>query len=140
MQIVEGELRKIGDGTWTDGGGGGKTVVSALDIGDTHLRNILVPDYLRSYMEPGENIRVAISRGLSRGMITRPFVAAVQANGRKYYVSQGQLIFGNVMKTLLYSVPVGVILGGLLHPVLGLAGVAAVGYYYFKEIQSIRNF
>ncbi len=34
MKIIEGELKLVGSGTWEDGGGGGKTVVSALDIGD----------------------------------------------------------------------------------------------------------
>lgn len=139
MKIAEGELKLIGGGTWEDGGGGGKTVVSALDIGDNHLRKILIPDYLRNYMTPGEHIRVAISQGLSRGMITRPFIAAVEANGKKYRIEKSTLIFAGVAKTLLYAIPVGVILGAIT-PVLGIAGVAGVGYYYFKEILAISNF
>lgn len=140
MKITEGELKLIGSGSWEDGGGGGKTVVSALDIGDHHFRKILVPDYLRNYMTPGEHIRVAISQGLSHGIITRPFIAAVESNGKKYHIGSGQMIFAAVVKTLFYAIPVGIILGGLVHPVLGLAGVAAVGYYYFKEIQGVNNF
>lgn len=139
MKIVEGELKLIGNGTWEDGGGGGKTVVSALDIGDHHLRKILVPDYLRNYMVPGEHIRVAISQGLSRGMITRPFIAAVESNGKKHSIEQGTLIFAGVAKTLLYALPVGAILGALT-PIFGVAGVAGVGYYYFKEIMAIKSF
>lgn len=139
MKIAEGELKLIGSGTWEDGGGGGKTVVSALDIGDQHLRKILIPDYLRNYMTPGEHIKVAISQGLSRGMITRPFIAAVEANGKKHRIELGTLIFAGVAKTLLYAIPVGVILGAIT-PVLGIAGVAGVGYYYFKEILAINRF
>ena len=139
MKIAEGELKLIGSGTWDDGGGGGKTVVSALDIGNHHLRKILVPDYLRNYMTPGEHIRVGISQGLSRGMITRPFIAAVESNGKKYSIERGTLIFAGVAKTLLYALPVGVILGAIT-PVLGIAGVAGIGYYYFKEILAISNF
>ncbi|MDO8314461.1 MAG: hypothetical protein Q7T00_04350 [Rugosibacter sp.] len=139
MKVVEGELKLIGDGTWADGGGGGKTVVSALDIGDNHLRKILIPDYLRNYMTPGEHIRVAISQGLSRGMITRPFIAAVDAKGKKYRIEKGTLIFAGAAKTLLYAIPVGVILGAIT-PLLGIAGVAGIGYYYFKEIMAINNF
>jgi hypothetical protein len=140
MRVVEGELKLIGGGTWEDGGGGGKTVVSALDIGDSHLRNILIPDYLRNYMTPGENVRVAVSQGLSRGLITRPFIAAVQSNGKKYHIGRGQMVFAGIAKTVLYAIPVGLILGALLHPVVGLAGVAGVGFYYFKEVQSVLNF
>ncbi|MBH1962224.1 MAG: hypothetical protein I8H82_06425 [Rhodocyclales bacterium] len=139
MKIAEGELKLIGGGTWEDGGGGGKTVVSALDIGDHHLRKILIPDYIRNYMAPGEHIRVAISQGLSHGMITRPFIAAVEVNGKKYRIEKGTLIFAGVAKTLLYAIPVGVILGAIT-PLLGIAGVAGVGYYYFKEISAISNF
>lgn len=139
MKIAEGELKLIGSGTWDDGGGGGKTVVSALDIGNHHLRKILVPDYLRNYMTPGEHIRVGISQGLSRGMITRPFIAAVESNGKKYSIERGTLIFAGVAKTLLYALPVGVILGAIT-PVLGIAAVAGIGYYYFKEILAISNF
>ena len=119
MKVVEGELSLIGHGTWEDGGGGGKTIVSALDIGDHHLQRILVPDYLRNYVTPGEHVRVAISQGFSRGVITRPFIAAVEANGKKRQVGFGQLTL------------VGVV---------GLAGVAAVGYHYYKEIQGVREF
>jgi hypothetical protein len=139
MKIVEGELKLIGSGTWNDGGGGGKTVVSALDIGEHHLRKILVPDYLRNYMEPGEHIRVGISQGLSHGLITRPFIAAVESNGQKHSIERGTLIFAGVAKTLLYALPVGVILGAIT-PVLGVAGVATVGYYYFKEIMAVSRF
>jgi len=139
MKIVEGELKLIGSGTWDDGGGGGKTVVSALDIGEHHLRKILVPDYLRNYMVPGEHIRVGISQGLSRGMITRPFIAAVEANGKKHSIERGTMIFAGAAKTLLYGLPVGVILGAIT-PVLGIAGVAAIGFYYFKEIVAVSRF
>ncbi len=139
MKVLEGELKLIGGGTWEDGGGGGKTVVSALDIGDHHLRKILIPDYLRNYMTPGEHIRVAVSQGLSRGLITRPFIAAVDAHGKKYRIEKSTLIFAGVAKTLLYAIPVGVILGAIT-PILGIAGVAGVGYYYLKEILAISNF
>lgn len=90
-------------------------------------------------MTPGEHIRVAISQGISRGMITRPFIAAVESNGKKHRIEKGTLIFAGVAKTLLYAIPVGVILGALT-PVLGVVGVAAVGYYYFKEFTAINNF
>ncbi len=90
-------------------------------------------------MTPGEHIRVGISQGLSHGMITRPFIAAVEANGKKYRIDKGTLIFAGAAKTLLYALPVGVILGAIT-PVLGIAGVAGVGFFYFKEIMAINNF
>lgn len=139
MRIVEGTLSLIGHGTWDDGGGGGKTVVSAMDIGEHHLQKILVPDYLRNYMEPGAHMRLAISQGLSRGLITRPFVAAVECNGKKRKIGMGQMWFAGAAKTLLYGIPVGALLGAIFLP-LGLAGVAAIGFYYFKEIQAVQSF
>lgn len=119
--------------------GGGKTVVSALDIGDHHLRKILVPDYLRNYMVPGEHVRVAISQGLSQGLITRPFIAAVESDGKKHSIERGTLIFAGVAKTLLYAIPVAAIFS-VFFPPLGIAGAAAIGYYYFKEILAISKF
>lgn len=139
MQIVEGELKLIGGGTWEDGGGGGKTVVSALDIGEHHLKKILIPDYLRNYMTPGQHVRVAISQGISRGIITRPFIAAVESNGTKRRIGNGELIFAGAVKTLFYSIPVGMLLGAIFPP-LALVGIGAVGYYYFNELRGVQQF
>jgi hypothetical protein len=139
MKVIEGNLNLMGNGTWEDGGGGGKTVVSALDIGDHHLKKILIPDYLANYMTPGEHVRVAISEGLSRGLITRPVIAAVEANGKKYRLGFGELAFMGGAKTLLYAIPVYGILQAF-SPIIGLAGVAGVGFYYFKEVTAIQSF
>ena len=136
MRVLDGEIGVVGSGTWTDGGGGGKTLLSVLEIGNHHLKRIVLPDYLHNYMTPGKQARVLIGRGLSRGVITRPFVAAVQVDGRTYKTDQVLLMY--VLKCVLYC-GVALLVFGRILP-LGLAVAVAILMFYFKEYMDLKRF
>lgn len=136
MKVLDGEIGVVGSGTWNDGGGGGKTLLSVLEIGNHHLKRIVLPDYLHNYMTPGKQARVLIGQGLSRGMITRPFVAAVQVDGRTYKTDQVLLMY--VLKCVLYG-GVALLVFGKLLPV-GLAIAAGIVMFYAKEYLDLKRF
>jgi len=137
MKIYEGEVGVLGHGTWSDGGGGGKTILSVLEIGDQQLKRIVLPDYLANYLTPGQRSRVLVGRGLSRGLITRPFVAAVEVNGRKYKIDS--VLTMGIMKTLLYSLLAGPLFGAI-SPMLGVLACAGIATYYIKDYLDLRRF
>lgn len=137
MKVYEGELGMIGSGTWTDGGGGGKTILSVLEIGNHQLKRVLLPDYLGNYMQPGAQMRLGVSTGLSRGFITRPVVTAVEVNGRKYKTDQ--MLFVSLAKIALYAIPAFLVFGSIYKP-LGLAAVAAVAWFYLSDYGDLKRF
>lgn len=145
MAVYEGEVSLVGAGTWTDGaaqggaGGQGKTILSVLEIGGQSLRKIVMPDYISNYVQTGKQTTLLIGTGLSRGLITRPFIAAVKVDGKTYKESEGMLIFMLAVKAILYAILFGVILGALFAP-LGFIAAGAVFYYHFKDYTAFKSF
>jgi hypothetical protein len=136
MRVYEGEVGIVGHGTWSDGGGGGKTVLSVLEIGNAQLKRIVLPDYLANYLTPGQKSRVLIGQGLSRGLLTRPFVAAVEVNGKKYKVDS--ILTMAVLKVILYSL-LAFPLWAIAWP-LGLLATAGVATYYIRDYLELKRF
>lgn len=137
MRILEGVIGTVGAGTWRDGGTSGRTILSVFEIGDHHIRRVVLPDYLRNYITPGERARVMIGQGLSHGLITRPFIAAVEVNGKKYKIDRVLLMA--VLKTILY----GVVIGGILiaiSKILALLACGAIAAYYIRDYLELKSF
>jgi len=146
MTVYGGEISMVGTGTWQDGasdgagaGGQGKTIVSVLEIGNHALRKIVMPDYVSNYIRPGKQAELLVGQGLSRGLITRPYIAAVKVDGKTYKESGGMVLFMGLAKALLYSVPVAVVLGAMWAP-LGALGVVGVFAYYIRDYLGFRKF
>jgi len=137
MKVIEGDIGLVGGGTWTDGGGGGKTVLSVLEIGDQQLKKILLTDYLANYVKPGKHARLLVSKGLSRGIITRPFIAAVEVDGKKYKTDQ--VLFMGILKIALYSMAAFVLLFSFSVPLAVLA-CAGIALYYVRDYMDLRRF
>lgn len=137
MQTLEGVVGRVGAGTWVDGGGGGKTTLSVFEIGDHHLKRVVLPDYLRNYITPGEPARVMIGQGLSHGLITRPFIAAVEVDGKKYKTDSVLLMA--VLKVMLYWMVVGAIVSAF-SKLLAVLVCGAIGAYYLKDYLELKAF
>ncbi|MEO8030789.1 MAG: hypothetical protein ABJC74_16245 [Gemmatimonadota bacterium] len=135
MQTLEGVVGRVGAGSWEDGGGGGKTILSVFEIGDHHLKRVVLPDFLRNYIVPGEPARVMVGQGLSRGLITRPFIAAVEVNGKKYKTDSVLLMA--VCKIILYSMVIGGILAGF-SKVLALVAVVGITVFYVRDYLELK--
>lgn len=146
MTTYEGEVSMVGAGTWQDGasdgkgsGGQGKTILSVLEIGDHSLRKIVMPDYISNYIRPGKHTQLLVGQGLSRGLITRPFIAAAKIEGKTYKESGGMVLFMGLAKSVLYIIPVGIGLGMIWSP-LGVLGVIGVFAYYIRDYLSFQRF
>ncbi|CAG0959625.1 hypothetical protein MTYP_00651 [Methylophilaceae bacterium] len=146
MTTYEGEISMVGAGTWQDGaangsggGGQGKTILSVLEIGDHSLRKIVLPDYISNYIHPGKHTQILVGQGLSRGLITRPFIAAAKVDGKTYKESSGMVLFVSLAKSILYTIPVGIGLGAIWAP-LGVLGVIGVFAYYIRDYLSFLRF
>ncbi len=139
MQILEGVVGTVGAGTWEDGGGGGggRTTLSVFEIGEHHLRRVVLPDYLRGYIAPGQWARIMIGRGLSLGLMTRPFIAAVEVNGRKAKVDRG--VTRVAMRAVLGCLVVGGALS-LLSAAVAVAACGAVALVTMREYFELKAF
>ena len=136
MQVVEGTVGLIGAGTWTAKGDGGSTTLSVLEIGNKTFKRIILTDYLSNYVTAGQNVRALISQGLTRGLVSRPFIAAVQVEGKTYKTEQVLMMM--VLKTVLWLMICGVV-GALFWP-LGIALAAYVVYFYAKSYLDYKKF
>ena len=136
MEVIEGTVGLIGAGTWSAKGDGGSTSLSVLEIGNKTYKRIILTDYLSNYITAGQPVRALISRGLTRGLVSRPFIAAVQVDGKTYKTDSVLMMF--VLKTVLWLMICGVI-GAILWP-LGLALAVFVVYFYVKSYLDYKKF
>ena len=139
MQVLEGVVGTVGAGMWEDGGGGGggRTTLSIFEIGEHHLRRIVLPDYLRSYIAPGQRTRIMVGRGWSLGVLTRPFIAAVEVNGRKAKIDRGAA--RAAMRTVASCLVAGGALA-LLSTTLALIACAAIAALVTRDYLELKSF
>jgi hypothetical protein len=137
MQVYEGEIGVVGRiGHSGRTPGHGRMMLSVLEIGDQQLRRIAVPELLAAHLRAGQRSRVLVGQGLSHGLITRPFVAAVEVQGRKYKVDRPLLVV--LLKTLAYSalvLPLFVVAWPL-----GLLLCLAIAGWYLRDYFDLRRF
>jgi len=136
MEIVEGTVGLIGAGTWTAKGDGGSTNLSVLEIGDKTYKRIILTDYLSNYMTAGQKVRALISKGLTRGLVSRPFVAAVQVDGKTYKVESLLMMF--VLKVILWLMICGV--AGAIFAPLGIVLAIVIIAFYVKAYLDFKRF
>lgn len=133
MKIYDGTVELIGAGTWVDGGGGGQTKLSVLEIGNKTFKNIMLPDYLSNYLIPGKNVRVLIYKGIRSHLVT-----AVEVGNKKYKIGTGRFLILalvkiivlclcifflgliNVLFLLVFSIPLFIFIGSQIKNYLDL--------------------
>ncbi len=138
MHVYEGEIGVVGHMGRRDGvGGHGRAVLSVLEIGDQQLRHIVVPDRLATHLHAGQRSRVLVGQGLSHGLITRPFVAAVEVQGRKYKIDR--VLLTAALKTLVYSTLAVPLFGAIAWP-LGVLACLGIAAWYVSDYLDLRRF
>jgi len=81
---IEGTLNMIGYGEWRSG----RTKVTSVDIGEESLRNLWVPDYLKNYMRPGDDVTLLVLR-----MMWQRVLCGVRLPNGKTYATYGPRLF-----------------------------------------------
>ena len=125
MKVYEGKINLIGHGSWQNS----STLLSVLEIGNKTLKNINLSDYLRNYINPGENIKILVYKG-----ILSHFVAGVDNNGKKYKWGFGKFCFAAILKSILFTLVFGYILSAF-----GYGGTALLLCFAFYAYQ-LKNF
>ncbi|HET9888634.1 MAG TPA: hypothetical protein VFR10_14090, partial [bacterium] len=107
------------------------------EIGEHQLKRIVLPDALRGPMATGKHARILLGKGLSLGLVTRPYIAAIEIDGRKY--KRTQVILFALLKALLYAVAGYWILSRVSLP-LAVVFCAGVAVYYAKDSLDLIRF
>lgn len=133
MEVVEGTIGLIGSRDWPDGN---KPVRPALEVGHRQLRHIALSKQLSQAIEAGKFGRVLIWRGLTQGLVTKPFVAAVEVDGKIYKAER--VLPMTLIKILLWLI-VAAGIGSAAAPVLGIAvGAFIIGFYAKNYMDFLR--
>lgn len=133
MEIVEGTIGLIGSRGLLSGR---EQESPALEVGHRQLRHIRVSEQLSKAIEAGKFGRVLIWRGLSQGVVTRPFVAAIEVDGKIYKAER--VLPMTLIKILLWLM-VAVGIGSAAAAVLGVAvGAFVIGFYMKNYMDFLR--
>lgn len=134
MEIVEGTIGLIGARGLLSGR---EQESPALEVGHRQLRHITLSKHLSRAIEAGKFGRVLIWRGLSQGVVTRPFVAAIEVDGKIYKADR--VLPVTLIKILLWMM-VAVAIGSAAAPVLGAAVAAFIIGFYAKNYMDFLRF
>jgi hypothetical protein len=135
MEVVEGIIGQMGVGERQDRLVG-RATLSGIEVGHRRLRRVVLTERLSKVLESGEFARVLIWRGLTQGLVTRPFVAAVEVDGITYRADR--VLPMALLKILLWMILVVGI--GSVSPVLGVFVAACIIGYYVKNYLDFLQF
>lgn len=110
--------------------------VSAIEVGHRQLRRVLLTDQLSKSLESGKFARVLIWRGLTQGLVTRPYVAAIEVDGKTY--KSGRILPLALVKILAWMTLVVAI--GSVSAVLGVVAAACIIGFYTKNYLDFLRF
>lgn len=110
--------------------------VSAIEVGHRQLRRVLLTDQLSKSLESGKFARVLIWRGLTQGLVTRPYVAAIEVDGKTY--KSRRILPLALVKILAWMTLVVAI--GSVSAVLGVVAAACIIGFYAKNYLDFLRF
>lgn len=133
MRVYSGELKLVGEGRKEMQYG--ITRRSVIEVGNTSIRGIAVPEVISSYMNTGEQIEMYVAPVYHAKVI----YAVRPEDGRLVKMGVGQLVLSLVMK-LVVSVP----LLGFGYAVGANAGLMAAGvvaiYWGVRSVRAFSNY
>lgn len=134
MNIVEGEVKEMGAGTWQAmAGGEGLTTYSVFEIGDHHLRRCSLSNYLVNYVKVGTQARLLLYKPFAAGLT----VVAAKVGGKTYKADNIRLII--IGYWLVFSLFVG---SALFAISVWLGVIALLGFAanYGKQLFDYETF
>ena len=135
MEVVEGVIGQSGAGVRQDKPED-RATLSGIEVGHRHLQRVVLTERLSKALESGEFARVLIWRGLTQGLVTRPFVAAVEVDGITYRADR--VLPMALLKILLWMILVAGI--GSVSPELGVFVAACIIGFYVKNYLDFLQF
>jgi hypothetical protein len=135
MEIVEGTIGLVGAGTEAAKRERGTTMLSVLEVGGRTFQRIVLTECLSKFIQSGRHVRMLVCQGLTCGLVTRPFIAAIQIDGKTYKTDKVLLTL--LLKMLLWMLAVVAL--GTLHPLAGvLAAACIIGFYVRNYLDFVR--
>jgi hypothetical protein len=134
MEVVEGTIGQIAMRNME--ADSGRAALSAIEVGHRQLRRVMLTEPLSQALESGKFARVLVWRGLTQGLVTRPFVAAVEVDGKTY--KSHRVLRMTLVKILLWMILVVGI--GSVSPVLGVFVAACIIGFYAKNCLDFMRF
>ena len=136
MEVLEGTIGQIATRNVQYGVDRSRAGVSAIEVGHRQLRRVVLTDQLSKSLESGKFARVLIWRGLTQGLLTRPYVAAVEVDGKTY--KSHRVLPIALLKILLWMILVVGI--GVVSLVLGVFAAACIIGFYAKNYLDFLRF
>jgi hypothetical protein len=136
MEVVEGTIGQIARRSWPSDNDSSRTTLSGIEVGHRRLQRIVLTEPLSQALESGKFARVLIWRGLTQGLVTRPFIAAVEVDGKTYKAAR--VLPMALLRILLWMVLVVAI--GSVSPVLGVFVAACIIGFYVKNYLDFLRF
>ena len=136
MEVLEGTIGQIATRNVQYGVDRNRAGVSAIEVGHRQLRRVVLTDQLSKSLESGKFARVLIWRGLTQGLLTRPYVAAVEVDGKTY--KSHRVLPIALLKILLWMILVVGI--GAVSLVLGVFAAACIIGFYAKNYLDFLRF
>jgi len=131
MKIYSGKLRLVGDGRVERGN---CTVRSVIEIGDHTLRDIRADNYIETYLNVGQEMKILVAK-----FLWRQAILGVHYNGKSYKVSKGSVFFDIPLMLLIilgFYALVASVLGFVGH----LMGIASIIWYIRLKSRAIWQF
>jgi hypothetical protein len=136
MKVIDGEIGVVGR-EHPRGRPGKSPVLSVLEIGEHQLKRIVLSEPLRKPIATGKHARILLGRGLSQGLVTRPYVAAVEVDGKKY---KKDLVIRNAMIKILIYGGIGYVTLSRISVPLALVFCGIVAVHYVKDSLDLVRF
>ena len=135
MKIYEGVIETIGRGIWIANTAKAKVRLSVLEIGNEEIRDVLISDYLRNYLEPGENAKILVYKGI---LPLHKEIAAIQINNKKRGEKSSTIIISIIVKVILAGILLG-FASFLISPIIMLLWVGYI-IFQFKNYSDFTRF
>lgn len=139
MKIYNGKVNLIGNGTWMAGPNGeGGTLLTVLEIGDTHLKRVYIPDYLKNYLTVGTETRILIMKASKNEA-----VLALEVDGKKYKIERSLMRKYFMVKRIIAAIGIGIAgaaVTGFLGMEPGMGMMIGLSVYLFYSRGKMKEF
>lgn len=135
MKIYSGRLKLIGDGTIEHNKmGPSRTIRSVVEIGDHTLRNIRTDNYIESYLNVGQEMKILVAK-----FLWKQAIFGVHHNGKSYKVRKAD-VWMDIPLMLLVILGFYLLVASELGFIGHLIGIVSIIWYIRIKSRAVRQF